>query len=662
MSNLKSNPWASVNSASQLPSNTSKCLDNMDNHDKRGMIAKQAKAEIRGLAFLDRILVAQFYLFLVVHFLYFFRQHTPPTLDFILLIASFYINGRYLFVRTFGSIGGPKLVKTVIQTFCGILCTSFCLLFLGHLGIQLEFYAIFLTNLFLSITGLFFATEPEGSSEDGTMYTELTFLALSLPLFILLFAKIVYFAKVFSPAWDHFTFWWIAPKKLFLSGYFPTNLDGGHLSVPYSHFHVLPSFLTFFYLEGVYDQLLPIFTIFYAVLTHCFVYRLFFKEHPLLRAIAILTVFSFFYTTSEFLHLSYADIANSSFVLMICCFLFREKKTQKNFLFLVLTCLGFILIKPTNRYYLFVIICVYCLSCLLAGYKLKNFICSVKKHKISLLIALGLVFSKIVYDNYFYVQNSPLGPFQYGISRWNLAILPDLFKIIYEDNHFHILFLTTLGIVGLLKFRHWAFFLFLVLPVLNIFHYILVDAPLVSRSISRYATISFLLPILCLSLKTCAPRVPRKFLAFLMSSFFVFSTYLSLGFFWSNPELMSKPIHNFQFRPASISKYAKNIREHLNETDSIMIISSNKTRAVVGTNVANLVSYELAEFKFAPFFGNGNMDSVRSWVREYRLNKIILQNPSKELRKLAKEVGTLQAKFRVGSMAVRVFSVDEPDS
>jgi hypothetical protein len=253
----------------------------------------------------------------------------------------------------------------------GLLFFNFTVLSFGHLGFPVTGGALKLYSLGVvvaSIITLFAAYPTEGISRKVSaiwrdLIGEITrslagFNWINSLSALILIAYFLILAQVnrthFFPAWDHFTYWLVDAKEIFLSGHLRTD---GRISNMFSNSSYYP-------LHAVYladwwgypvEQVASCFTLLYAALASGLVLSAATVIAPSLIPGVVCGLLAVNFSLSGYLLTFYADPANSFFVtLFFICLInpIPQERLAQRFCVLSASLIGLSLVKSTNIYYM----------------------------------------------------------------------------------------------------------------------------------------------------------------------------------------------------------------------------------------------------------------------------------------------------------------------
>ncbi|MDD2941678.1 MAG: hypothetical protein PHC51_01815 [bacterium] len=324
----------------------------------------------------------------------------------------------------------------------------------------------------------------------------------------------------YFPKWDHFTYWMIDAKSIYESGYLRKSADLINI-FSYTSYYPLHAVYLFDFYGRTVEQCASLFTLMYAVLGSFIAYYTVKQTSFSSRILAGFILFVVATSFSEQLVTFYADVVSAYSVALFFFFLLREPvlgEGGKRLFLIVSSLLLLAAIKSTNVYYVAILFVVW-LACDLRPASLKKFLDPKEyagTHLFSLLLVI--VAGRFYYLKYVWnikLENSPLivmnrletDPFKY------LVYIDHLFDFLLEQNTIMCL-LVVIAVYQITLYKSLPkpslaiLSAILLLPSLNLAHYVLTQYGLQSLSILRYVTtVFFLLPMYFTSLPTRpAPR------------------------------------------------------------------------------------------------------------------------------------------------------------
>lgn len=406
----------------------------------------------------------------------------------------------------------------IFSLFLGQISFTLIILFLGHLGINISRNFIFLHYIILSLISLiYFSINAHTISKEIQNKINISKQYFSNHIIFIIFNTFFFFLltliilNIWTPYWDHFTFWLLDAKSIYSETALRTT---GNLmqNFSYSSFYPLQATILYHLFGDIREQYVSIITIFYGFIGSNI--ALFISSNKKDLKFIIYTIILIIVATLTFvqgLTLSYyADVIVSTCFSIFFWLLLNPKRIeiyQKRvfLLSLLITVIG--LIKHLNIYYsilLLIIWIVYDYKLIKQNYKKLN----INKIILYLIPIIILFISRWFYTNYLLTTEATL------INKTSKLLIikstslityfqytSDLIKLIINKYFLIILYIFGFLLIFFNKKKYqvrniFLIFAIFIFPSINIAQYIIRQKDLASESIIRYiTTIFFTLPI-----------------------------------------------------------------------------------------------------------------------------------------------------------------------
>lgn len=447
----------------------------------------------------------------------------------------------------------------------------------------------------------------------------------SVPIIFICTISIMSICTVNAGFWDHFTFWWVAPKKYFLTGLLPYDPTGVTYIANYSYISAVPGLLLYQAMGGVHEQLLAIYTNFYLLASFYFVISL--SKNRLVQSSILIYFIYFIYPKLQYLKTYYADYLSSLMILIITYIIFVYKK--KYFFEALLILLSFFLLKITNQYYVYVLIRII-VSFLIFEYKNISFDIHSK---------FLLILSLFCLIGYFYYQQV-FSDIEVGFELLSKEFsIKDIILNFYNaivflgTQYFYlILFMLTVFVFFRFKFTFNYYFIFaiiLIFPLINIMHYSLQGYGLESKSLVRYVSVAGLLPILFfINAKLKFHKI--YFIIIILNILYI--GFLLNGLYQTNIRATMLKYNSGKFVSLADQSSSLTIQKHINKKDIITLASSGGLKSIVlGNHISNVLKYHLIEYKFSEFLGVLYFQNFKEYIEKSSTNVIIVNGYNDKL-------------------------------
>lgn len=479
--------------------------------------------------------------------------------------------------------------------------------------------------------------------KEKIAYSPYTSRSLLLIPFIILMVFIIYFAlKINNALWDHFTFWWINPKEIYLDKYFDFSEEKYPIHILYSSFHTMPLVLMYNFFGGVVERLGSFFTIMYLFAGIFLVFDL--AKDSAIEKLLFIIIFlvAYIFSRPRYLYAYYAEIYVTTLIALFVYFLSFQKKLNLN----ILLYLVFIIsaVKPTNKYYALMLLLAIGFKIIIENKFHKKIIFHKKVNYFLLLIVPLFFFSRKYYLNYLMLNVSDtrdilvlnIEPTVTVISNKILELTVFLF------NMYPILLplavLIVLCSLFNLRKKHQLYvmlFIALSLPALNVFHFLITDFRLASKSLARYVSTTFLVfPMLLVLIQTKKYLIVPCILTSLC--FLIPSCY---NYLEENVNYYSgRKYHNGLFRNR-FKKFADSARENLQPNDRVAIYRSRNEQFINGTHLGNVLHYELLDFDIDKGIVRAGKSEFLNRLKKTRPDKVLIVDATSEDTELLKGMG-----------------------
>jgi len=450
-------------------------------------------------------------------------------------------------------------------------------------------------------------------------------LLISLPVLILSIFSLILIFKTNSEYWDHFTFWWDAPKKLFLYGKLPIIDSNGIQNANYSYISIIPYFLTYQTLGAIKEQFLPIYNNLYFLTSIYFIFYI--QKKNILKITSIFYIIYFYTFALDFLIYSYADLYSSMLILSIIYFTFRNKSVPIfEIIFLII---NFVLLKSTNKYYLYGILP---LILLYFFQNFKSIKIKITKNTILYIFLISLlILSYIYYKQSF--NNLNFGIIELTQSNIKLDNLIDNFKttvifLIFAFKYYLIFLLLILYMCIFKRNYRYILTTSLILPLINILYYVLCKSH-APYSLLRYISIVSFLPLISLK------RI--QFSSKIFKNCFLIVNFILIFFILKNHILkykthLSKKYNNGYF----VKEDYKQIKNYLSLTDKILTISKplsfhKEKELFLSNHISNLIKYYLTDYTFDQNLLYIKYSQIIEYINKNKINILILTDYDEKL-------------------------------
>lgn len=390
----------------------------------------------------------------------------------------------------------------------GCTVAALSLLVVGQLGYSVCGWSMVMVLGFLvsaSVT-LSFMTVRNDSATRAWIRTLFDFNATGLycyACFFTLFASFVWVNQIqFFPNWDHFTFWLTDAKLIYLSGHL--RLDYDVISMfNYSSYYPLHGVMMYEFLGAVREQYASLFTIGYGFCGTVIAFSALNGKQPLTRYLAagcLIVMNLVMANTQALIWTFYAEAIFAFLVAFYVLLLIRDTETDLDpmkYGLLAVTLIAMSLVKPTNRYYIYVLIAG---TLILERSQLLKIRFRVPWIKVALLISsiVALVFGSryyylhVLFDQYRSKRMNTLPAELAGLEKYGVYVQN---LISYLSAHLYVPIAMIIAIWVVVFMRRqvprkaWVIGLMLLaLPMLNFFHWTITLTSTASNSLLRYAT------------------------------------------------------------------------------------------------------------------------------------------------------------------------------
>lgn len=375
------------------------------------------------------------------------------------------------------------------------------LLSLTHLGFKLSFSAGLLSSLFFSllIYKVFFLKQDlftTNSSSDKKNFYLPALLIIFYAGYLILIKSIFYF-----PSWDHFTYWLVDAKEIFIHDHLRTTAEINNY-FNYTSFLPLQFSLLYQLLGSIKEEATGIFSVIYLSLSSMLVLSVnkvqTFKTNFILSLLCIL-IFSCFWNLSV---VSYAEAFTAFCFTLFFRFLINDSPqfdVAKKITFLISLLIGIGFIKgPFKIYSIFLLL-------FLIVYYAREIKKIKKKSFIYLLIPVLILISQLYYRLYVWREHIEIPLVDerrllLGTISERLQYILDTFAFLFKNHPVMSVLYLFVILYALMKIKNWkqnskssialisALILF---PGINIGYYILEMTSHQSQSLSRYVTPTF---------------------------------------------------------------------------------------------------------------------------------------------------------------------------
>lgn len=242
----------------------------------------------------------------------------------------------------------------------GSIFTPFALLILGFIGFKYTNENMLLFIVILVFLNIFFALILRRKEKkipfikflkSNNNWIDLVFVLLtSLSFFFIIQICL----ENYTQMWDSFTFWGVDSKYLFDNRQLRTIEFDLLSSNRYTSYYPLITFLSYFFMGGIFEQFSSLITILFAFLAFLMVFNLARNQSSirgkLLSYTSFILVLSSFLSIQTVLVSQYADVFASFLLLLFVVVLLNGKQNKelyhKRLFVLLFLCLTFYLVKP----------------------------------------------------------------------------------------------------------------------------------------------------------------------------------------------------------------------------------------------------------------------------------------------------------------------------
>ncbi|MDK9705964.1 MAG: hypothetical protein OEL83_02835 [Desulforhopalus sp.] len=531
-------------------------------------------------------------------------------------------------------------VYTCLPIILGLSTTCIILLTWGNFGGAIDSKTIGIALLFQQITSWFLLKRPLPDLPRVSP----SHLVLFLPALTILGCYIFFSFRQQALAWDHFTFWLVNAKEIFLNGALPSNSEKLFSLVNYPSFIPLHAVLLYNFYNLCAENFNFLFNALY-LFSGLILVGGYFLHCP--RYISYLTgiYLTCFAFSTQFLAMTfYADLAVCFYITIVATLIFIAQgnlRTSAIIFFLIVI----LAIKPTNIIYVLELVVVFLL------YEVYRTHCSLQELSKSLTTKVNLGFllfaclyigSTLYYKKYinlylpqelnFYSPSVEL-TISY-LSNRLLQILVYLYSsfeyLIYGLCLFVLFVLRSQYFTG----RNLAIFLaFLLVSGAGVAYYFIHPTSFHSNSLKRYITAGLLIfPLLLITENRTNDRgyLSTAFVLLLCAS----GVYLTISTCIQLRGLGSKKLIAAEIILPSYQSIATKIKIKVGDSQARIAIYSpvDDQRFVSGRHSHNIIKYFLLPYKVDKFIGTFPYKDVNKLFENTKPTHVLLWKPDDAMK------------------------------
>lgn len=586
---------------------------------------------------MNRKIYFWFVFLILFQYLFQFESHTPfwGPCAFLLFLLPCQVIARGFFAKELDCFEDLDfLSRVLIEATLGVSVVSIFFNIYGHLGgifAPVQIFFIF-TSLYLFSYNSFMNPNRKDPLLE-VKYDHKIFLSLPIIIFLVLAALMI--LRTNSGHWDHFTFWWINPKEIYVNKHFLFSTEPFPVHILYSSFYTLPLTLFYNFFGHIVEQYTLFFTIFYLA-TGIFLVLNYFRNTKVAHYLLVISYLSIYiYSRQEYLHSYYAEFYVTSLISIIAYLLFATEKINISLVFYLLFILSFI--KSTNKIYalvLFVFIAAFILNQIRTGkisWRSLGF-----PNLILILPVLLFIVSREYYLTALFRHRVDFLDFlDFSTIRIELTIqaiaarIWELSCFLFSYYYFLlpliclVLLLTFLGIIRKSENFYWILLLIFLLPALNFFHYLISDYSLLSKSLARYVSTTMLLVPFLIHPVQSRNRILMTFFVIVTYSLSCYLLFMCYSAIFSENQTR---VYNQGVYKNPSKRLARRIEPFLDRGERIAIYESRQQVFINGGNFGNNLHYELVDYDVDKGIANVNSQNFIKRIQETKPEKIIVLN------------------------------------
>ncbi|MCA9376439.1 hypothetical protein KC685_00785 [Candidatus Dojkabacteria bacterium] len=393
-------------------------------------------------------------------------------------------------------------------------------------------------------------------------------LIILLPLIMFLIYGIIMNTRLITPAWDHFTYWLVDAKIIYLTEALRSSTE---IMSGFAYSSLYPLHAAFSYHfngNGIVEQFTQLFTLMYAI----FGFWIVLLSTRRSKILGILLIILLFFAWSPSIMRFYAEIYNAIFVLMFVTISMKRVPASLEITkigLLVITLITFSYVKPTNTLYVVALVSLYLYLDPFIKVKNMRYLLRWLSDNVNNLLPWVFVTSIIIVSRIYYTEYvyQPTSSITISSSSLFLRTWPPSMQrateylenlrsgasVVYESypviTLVYLFVIIGLSLLYLTKRKSRSketIFVFGVLMILPFINFIYTVFSGQTSSLERYVSlIFFIIPIAAMELY---PRLPKllKFSVVLLLTFFV-AKQLNSSYIDTKNIFITRPPHNGKY-------------------------------------------------------------------------------------------------------------------